>query len=98
MGSLGRKRRTGTGTGGSGWSGNQGGGTSNPNTHPTPRAGTEYEDDNVTRLPVSDSLSAIRSAQRLARTLQQRSGRGSTRLVTQAGIVPYSASLMGSTQ
>jgi hypothetical protein len=75
------------------------GGTGSPDPlHPRPgNRKLEYEDDNVTRLPIDGSTLGNRAAQRLARLLQQRSGRGSTRLANTAGTAAYVASLMGST-
>lgn len=102
MGGLRRSSSGGTrtpkpGSGGSGgFGGNEDGGTSTVN-NPRPRAGTEYENDNVQRMPVLDSVSAVRAAQRLARQLSGRSGRTSTRLVSTTGTQPYVASLLGST-
>lgn len=55
----------------------------------------EYAADNVQRMPLLNGLSAIRASQKLTRELSGRSGRSSTRLVSDAGMRPYVASLLG---
>ena len=79
--------------------------TGGPMTPGSPKPGTssplpaskklEYAADNVQRMPLLNGLSAIRASQRLARELSGRSGRSSTRLVSDAGMRPYVASLLG---
>lgn len=98
MGSLGRKKKSSTST-------STGTGTTSttPSTTGTPGTTTtlpatkklEYADDKVQHMPLLDSASALRAAQKLQRQLQARTGRGSTRLVSDAGTRPYVASLLG---
>jgi hypothetical protein len=58
---------------------------------------TEYADDKVQRMPVLNSASQLAAARKMVRTMSARSGRTSTKLASDAGMRPYIASLMGST-
>lgn len=55
----------------------------------------EYEDDGSMRMPVLNSPAALAAARRMVRQLSARSGRSSTALVSEAGVRPYTASLLG---
>jgi hypothetical protein len=56
-----------------------------------------YPDDNAKRMPVYNSPSAIEAGRRKRREIMARSGRSSTRLVSDAGVRPYQGSLLGNT-
>ena len=55
----------------------------------------EYEDDGSMRMPVLNSPAALAAARRMVRQLSAKSGRASTGLVSEAGVRPYTASLLG---
>lgn len=65
---------------------------------PEPKVSTkklEYADDKSMRMPVLNSPAQLAAARRTARQLSARSGRTSTALVSDAGVRPYTASLLG---
>lgn len=57
-----------------------------------------YPDDNVRRMPVVNSPNSIEAGRRRRREIMARSGRTSTRLVSEAGTRAYTGTLLGNTQ
>lgn len=55
----------------------------------------EYSDDKSMRMPVLNSPAQLAAARRTVRQMSARSGRTSTALVSDAGVRPYTASLLG---
>ena len=75
-----------------------GGGTSTPSTTGDPTFSTrkpEYADDGSMRMPMLNSPAQLAAARRMVRKLSAGSGRASTGLVSDGGVRPYTASLLG---
>lgn len=63
----------------------------------TTALGPTYPDDGAVRMPVSNSASTLEAARQRRASIISRSGRTSTRLVSDAGIRPYTNSYLGGT-
>jgi hypothetical protein len=73
--------------------GGSGGGTGVKN--PVTGSSGEFADDGATRMPVINSKTSIEAGRRQRREIAARSGRSSTRMVSEAGTRAYVGSLLG---